>query len=57
MNINLKTTYSTPEHKMLCFKCAVKEALKGIDVDTKVDDYSSDHDMRSTMCEVCGRYI
>ena len=57
MNINLKVTHSTPDHKMLCFKCAVKEALKEEEVDVEVDDYSSEYDTRSTKCEICGRYI
>ena len=57
MNINLKAVYSTSEHRVLCFKCAVMEAIKDKDVTVEVDDYSSDYDMRSTQCIVCGRCI
>ena len=57
VHFNLKAIYYTDEHKVLCFTCAVKEAMKGKEVDTTIDDYSSEYDMRSTQCEICGKWI
>ena len=58
MKFDLKVLYKTELHHVLCFKCAVREVVDNDrDVEVLVDDFSSEYDMRSTTCEVCGKWI
>lgn len=54
MNINLQIRFSTKEYVCLCFTHAVQEAMKGVKVETEIDDFGSNgNDMRQTYCQVC----
>lgn len=53
MNFNLQTRYYTEEHSWLCFRHAVQEAVKGKDVKTELDDYSSEYYLGPLDCLLC----
>lgn len=54
MNINLQVIYSLKGNgSTLCFRHAVHAALAGQDIETQVDDFGGEGDMRSTSCHMC----
>ena len=54
MNINLQVVYSLKDNgSVLCFRHAINAALAGMDVETQVDDFGGEGDMRSTSCHMC----
>jgi len=57
MEIKLTIRYQTGEHDCLCFTCAVKEANLGKKITTEIDDFSSEYDLRTLICGICGNYV
>ncbi len=53
MYINLKVQYKSDDYSCLCFKHAVKLAMDGVGIETVVDDFGGEGDMRTTYCEIC----
>lgn len=51
LNFKVKYWYEGKGYSWLCFKCAVKLASAGIDVQTSVDDYDSEYYMGQTWCD------
>ncbi len=55
MNINMTIKFSCrdPLAPCLCFKHAVEFSMRGYDVETDIDDFSSEYYMGPTYCVVC----
>lgn len=54
MNINMEVLYSLKGNgSVLCFRHAVHAALAGQDIETQVDDFGGEGDMRNTSCHMC----
>lgn len=61
MNIDLqlkfkKEKFDGDKGNYVCFKHAAKRALLGENIETEIDDYSSEYDMRDTSCGDCLEY-
>ena len=55
MQLNVQVRFYTADYPWLCFRHAIEEAVKGVEVSVEVDDYHSDHYMGQTHCELCAQ--
>lgn len=53
MKINVEIRYRTFEYPWLCFRHAVQEAMRGIEVATEIDDFSGDDYHGRITCGLC----
>lgn len=51
--MNMEIKYQTKDGKWLCFKHAVKRAVKDEDIYPVIDEFGSEYDMRNTDCVDC----
>jgi hypothetical protein len=52
MNINVDIKF-TNGRQWFCFKHAVQRAIQNEDIQTEIDDFGSEYDMRDTSCADC----
>lgn len=53
MQINMQIRFSTEDFSWLCFNHAVAQVIKGIEVKTEIDEFSSDYYMGPIHCKIC----